>query len=43
MLDSALTGLRTFIILAVLAAAVALAGAWGWKAMTAPFFQPVSS
>ena len=41
MLDSALTGLRTFIILAVLAAAVALAGAWGWKAMTAPFPQKV--
>lgn len=41
MLDSALTGLRTFIVLAVLAAAVALAGAWGWKAMTAPFPQKV--
>jgi hypothetical protein len=41
MLDSALTGLRTFILLAVLAAAVALAGAWGWKAMTAPFPQKV--
>ena len=41
MLDSALTGLRTFIILAVLVVAVALAGTWGWKAMTAPFPQKV--
>jgi hypothetical protein len=41
MLDSALTGVRTFVILAVLAAAVALAGAWGWKSMTAPFPQKV--
>ncbi|MGH3351918.1 MAG: LytR C-terminal domain-containing protein [Nocardioides sp.] len=41
MLDSALSGLRTFILLAVLVVAVALAGTWGWKAMTAPFPQKV--
>ena len=41
MLDSALSGVRTFIILAVLVVAVALAGTWGWKAMTAPFPQKV--
>lgn len=42
MLDSALTGLRTFIILAVLAVLVALGFTWGWKAMTAPFPQKVT-
>lgn len=42
MLDSALTGLRTFIIMAVLAVLVALGFTWGWKSMTAPFPQKVT-
>ncbi|MBO0843206.1 MAG: LytR C-terminal domain-containing protein [Nocardioides sp.] len=43
MLDSALHGLRTFIIMAVLVVLVALAFTWGWKAMTAPFPQKVAA